>query len=85
MAGQGREDVGEVSAAAEQAAPNAPGERMRGCASVPSPSPYKSPPHTDAQSHNPWYTQHIHPTPHTHQPVTHVRSARMGRRATSHA
>eukprot|EP00966_Prymnesium_polylepis_P063170 1466401-Prymnesium_polylepis.1 len=36
MAGQGREDVLEVSAAAEQAAPNAPrGERSPG--SVPSP------------------------------------------------
>eukprot|EP00966_Prymnesium_polylepis_P254186 5874377-Prymnesium_polylepis.1 len=37
MAGQGREDTGEVSAAAEQAAPNAPGEHMWGCGPVPSP------------------------------------------------
>eukprot|EP00966_Prymnesium_polylepis_P189478 4390413-Prymnesium_polylepis.1 len=26
-------------------------------------------------AHRRTYTEHIHPTPHTHQPVTHVRSA----------
>eukprot|EP00966_Prymnesium_polylepis_P282692 6531995-Prymnesium_polylepis.1 len=37
MAGQGREGAGEVSAAAEQAAQDAPEELMRGCGPVPTP------------------------------------------------
>eukprot|EP00966_Prymnesium_polylepis_P009989 230529-Prymnesium_polylepis.1 len=38
MAGKGREDAGEVPAAAGcPAAQTAPGERMRGCGPVPSP------------------------------------------------
>eukprot|EP00966_Prymnesium_polylepis_P195121 4523250-Prymnesium_polylepis.1 len=64
MAGQGREDVGEVPAAAEQAAQHAPGEHMRGCGSVPSPQVSKHGQHR-TPTHNRTYTQHIHPTPHT--------------------
>ena len=61
-----------VSAAADQAAQNAPGERMWGCGPVPSPQVSMT-----STAHRRTYTQHIHPTPHTHthQPVTHVRSA----------
>eukprot|EP00966_Prymnesium_polylepis_P041937 973848-Prymnesium_polylepis.1 len=66
MAGQEREDVGEVSASAEQAAPNAPGERMWGC-------PIPSGEHV--QHRTPTHIHTTHPPNSTHtsrRPVIHT-------------
>ena len=73
MAGQGREDAGEVPAAAGcPAAQNAPGERMRGCGPVPSPQVSMT-----STAHAHVHTTHTHKHTHT-QPVAHVRSAPEG-------